>query len=150
MKQNLPRNAGRYFLPNPKISHRKMKMTRTLVKSWHRYAETCPMHWRLGLPGNLTSVAQGVGWDLRPISINCCQISRMIPARGETMSFSAHSYCLVWFNLTRSSHVNASLIFVFCAAVNVRGNLTATSTIKLPRSLGFLLIGMPKPGNFSS
>jgi hypothetical protein len=43
----------------------------------------------------------------------------------------------------------ASLIFVFCAAVSDFGKTTLTSTIKSPFSPGFLLIGMPNPGNLS-
>jgi hypothetical protein len=43
-----------------------------------------------------------------------------------------------------------SFITSFALADNVSGNLTFARTIRLPRSLGFFEIVMPRPGNFSS
>jgi hypothetical protein len=40
--------------------------------------------------------------------------------------------------------------FSLCSAVNDVGNSIFTPTIKSPRSVGFLLLGMPRPGKRSS
>ena len=71
-----------------------------------------------------------------------CNASRPNPVQFSVVKFrSLVSYY--------SLNYNISFNFRFCSSVNEVGNLTLYCTMKFPLVPGFLLSGMPQPGNSS-